>query len=92
MFWSFDLISVPVIVWLLKYFLLVLCSFWILLDTFEYDGYVLHSTYKKPNKIINWLKFAGIALVQTWQHALHHIQNGSQLCGRSQNGVKIITK
>jgi len=51
-----------------------------LLDTFEHDGYVLHSSYKKPNILITWLKFAGIALVQTWQHALHHKQNGSGLC------------
>ncbi len=58
-----------------------------LLDTIEHDGYVLRSTYKNPNKLITWLKFAGIALAQIWQHALHHIQSGSHLCGWSQDGV-----
>ena len=59
-----------------------------LLDTIEHDGYVLRSTYMKPKKLITWLKFAGIALVQTGRYALYHIQHDSEFCGRSKNLVE----
>ena len=48
-----------------------------LLDTIENDGYVLRTSYAKTNKLLTWPKFAGIAVVQTWRHALFHLQKGS---------------
>jgi phytoene/squalene synthetase len=55
-----------------------------LLDTIEKDGYLLRSTYSKPHKWLTSLKFASIALEQTSQHALLHIQKKSRLCTWSQ--------
>jgi phytoene/squalene synthetase len=59
-----------------------------LLDTIEDDGYLLRMVYPKPGKLFTWLKFAGIALVQTWQHATYHLKNGSDLCRWSQRSVE----
>ncbi|MFC1997918.1 squalene/phytoene synthase family protein, partial [Chloroflexota bacterium] len=58
-----------------------------LLDKIVMDAYVLRSRYRKPNIIFSWMKFVGIALEQTWRHAIFHIQNRSGLCGWSQSQV-----
>ncbi len=59
-----------------------------LLDTIEADGYILRAAYTKPNKWITWLKFAGIALSHTRQHAAYHLVNNSGLCGWPQKQVE----
>lgn len=51
-----------------------------ILDIIEADGYILRSFYAKPNKWITWLKFAGIALDQTFKHATYHLRNSSGAC------------
>jgi phytoene/squalene synthetase len=58
-----------------------------LLATIERDGYSLRETYPKSNKLITWLKFAGIALTQTWQHGFFHLRKGSGLCGWKPKGL-----
>jgi phytoene/squalene synthetase len=63
-----------------------------LLDTIESDGYVLRTTYSKPNKIFTWLKFLGIAFVETWRHALFHLQQGSGPCDWPQSQIKGVSE
>ena len=57
-----------------------------LLETIERDGYILRDTYPKSNKLATWLRFAGIALEQTWQHARFHIRRGSGPCNMPSGG------
>jgi phytoene/squalene synthetase len=67
-----------------------------LLDMIEADGYILRSVYPKSNKWVTWIKFAGIALAQTWQHANYHMRNGSSLCGwvqkQNKTNLDVISK
>ena len=59
-----------------------------LLNIIEADDYILRRSYKKGNKLVTWIRFAGVALEQTWRHALYHIQNGSGLCSVSQRQME----
>ncbi len=52
-----------------------------LLDTIEMDNYILRSKYPKPNKLLTWLRFSGIAISQVSKHAMYHLKTGSGLCG-----------
>jgi phytoene/squalene synthetase len=63
-----------------------------LLETIERDGYILRSAYPKPNKLLTWLKFSGIALVQIQRHALYHLQQGSGPCDWPQRQVESPSK
>jgi hypothetical protein len=52
-----------------------------ILDLIEADDYRLRHGYSKPNKLITWIKFTGIAIKQIRDHALYHLKKGSGLCG-----------
>jgi hypothetical protein len=62
-----------------------------LLSVIENDDYLLRKVYPTSNKLVTWLKFAGIALVQIKEHVLYHLKRGSGLCGWSKEGVEKIT-
>jgi len=67
-----------------------------LLDTIEADDYVLKISYPKPNKVVTWLRFTGIALQQIREHARYHLRRGSGLCGwardSAENPLDIVTE
>jgi hypothetical protein len=59
-----------------------------LLNTIEADDYVLRWEYPKSNKLLTWVKFAGIALGQIKEHALHHLRHDSGFCSWRKDGVE----
>jgi phytoene/squalene synthetase len=59
-----------------------------LLNIIEGDDYILRESYEKGNRFVTWLKFAYIAMEQTWRHAIYHIQNGSGICSVSQSRME----